>query len=437
MSKINEEYNGDVRDVEMKLDFHFESGVLSITKNNYLVEAKILEETGSGDNWVLGDLSSNELSIQLMNEGGIFTPNNKGSAYHGEIKSGIKIIPSIRINNGEWLKMGEYYVDEWVAGVTDSFANVVAYDRLYSMFDSKPVELPVYRDVQYSFFYDKIMGGLGLSPVYSSEVKSLRIPWAYMLNANAETLQKLTQSRMLVCSCNKDGDIYIRRVDGSAPVVATFSDFDQIIEINAEHNIQSRYSGSLVTYNTPKESRTAEIFSASDIDLTTGRQSLGKFQFSQPGITSIDSVIAELVGGDTMEITEISGHSKGVELITSAQGISRIKELNVSGRHIIENKISIGEDTPDVLEIDNEFIQRRGLASNFRSVLDRSRDVDLYEVSVDVRGNPTIDVGDKIRLNSPVFDLDFVGIVKRAEYTYDGALSGKLDVISTELIGRV
>lgn len=437
MNKIDLEYNSDTRDIDMRLDFHFKSGILTVTKDNYLVEANILEETGSGDSWVLGDISSNELSIKLMNEGGIFTPNNANSAYYGEIKSGVMIIPHIRVNGGAWLKIGEFYVDEWVAGVTDSFANVVAYDVLYKMFDSKPVELPVYRNVKYSSFYSDIFRDLGLVASYDEGIRNDNIPWAYMLNANAETLQKLTQSAMAICSTDKDGKIYIRKIKDNAPIVATFSEHDQIIEINAEHNIQSRYSGALVTYNSPKQSRSTEIFSASDIDLTTGRQKLGKFQFSQSAVTSIDSIVAELAGGDNMNIADIKGHSKGVELTTDEGINSRIKELTISGKHVIENKISVGEDTPDVLEIDNEFIQSRALATKFKSVLDRSRGLDLYEVSVDIRGNPTVDVGDKVKLSSPIFNLDFVGIVKRAEYTYDGALKGKLVVVSSELVGEV
>lgn len=436
MSKVDLTYNDDVREVEMKLNFHFDNEVVSIDKDDYLVEVNILEETGSGDSWVLGDLSSNEISIKLMNENGRFTPTNESGPYYGQIKSGIKIIPSIRVNGGNWLKMGEYYVDEWSAGVTDSYANIVAYDRLYQMFDSKPVGLPVYKNTTYKEFYTSILSGLNLTPKFGSNMDDT-LTWGYMLNANAETLQKLTQSLMAVCSCDKDGDIYIRKVTGGGEPVATFKDSDQIITIDAEHNINSKFDGSLITYNTPRESRSGELFSAQDIPVSRGVSKLGRFQFSQAAVTTLEGITSELDVGGELSIVDVEGDSKSIQITVDEGTHSNISDLAITGKHVIENKISIGEETPNVLELENEFIQSRGKAMRFKNILDNTRGLGLYEVSVDIRGNPTVDVGDIVRIYSPLFNLDFKGIIKRAEYTYDGALSGKLVVINVNLVGEV
>lgn len=425
-------YNSDVRTVNMKLEFWFDSGMVIVNKDNYLMHLDILEETGTGDDWVFGEISSNQLSIQLYNEGSIFTPTNKLSPYYNDIKSGLKIIPYVNVNGGSWRKMGEFFVEEWTAGLTSSFVNIIANDKMFKIFDSKPLELPLIRDISYVNYYTRIFDNLGLSVMVDPSITDV-LSWAYVQESNAETIQKLVQSNMAICVSDRDGNISIKRVSGKGAAVATFSDSDQIKGIDAEHNINSGYTGTLVTYNRPQLGGEIELYSLDELNLPAGHYNHDKFEFSEPVIANISSITV-----DTKSRPINIGYkltSNNMELSTINGATDMKASVIVKGIPLVESLMNLGQDGSNVLSLENEYIQDRSKAQEFKQVLDNSIGLDLNELSLNVRGNPSVQVGDKVKILSPMYSLSFDGIVKRANYHFDGALSGTLDVINVNMVG--
>ena len=78
------DYNAESRWLEQKVVIHF-SGMtpLEVTKDNLLITTSILEESHSNNGASpFGGVTSNELTMELLNEDSIFSPTNVNSPYY-------------------------------------------------------------------------------------------------------------------------------------------------------------------------------------------------------------------------------------------------------------------------------------------------------------------------------------------------------------------
>ena len=83
-------YNAESRYIHERFLIYFTSVPLEVTKSNYLVSSSVLEESSKLSDSPFGTITSNELTLSLFNESGLFNPQNTSSPYYGQIKKGIK-----------------------------------------------------------------------------------------------------------------------------------------------------------------------------------------------------------------------------------------------------------------------------------------------------------------------------------------------------------
>ena len=161
LKTTDDNYNASTRYLEQKAIIYFSSSnILEITRDNYLITSSALEEAHSRSGSVpFGGVTSNELSLELLNEGGIFSPTNNKSPYYGLMKKGIKIElfirPVVESENEdeqyEWDPLGVYYITDWQAKVTGMIATIVANDKLYKAFNKDLTTLPICCPVETPF----------------------------------------------------------------------------------------------------------------------------------------------------------------------------------------------------------------------------------------------------------------------------------------------
>ena len=177
---VDQDFNTPSRQIVMRLDIFFDglqSDPLIITKDNYLMDATLLEEIGAEDSNPLGTISANELSFSLYNSDGIFSPTNTNSPYYGKIKTNVPIIPYIRpetTDNTEvnWIKMGEYYVSNWNATVTGAAASITADDKLQQVFLEPAPVIPVGLNKTQAAFFQEVFDALGYAAKISQDLNA-------------------------------------------------------------------------------------------------------------------------------------------------------------------------------------------------------------------------------------------------------------------------
>ena len=178
---VDQDFNTPSRHIVMRLDIFFDglqSDPLIITKDNYLIDATLLEEIGAEDSNPLGTISANELSFSLYNSDGIFSPTNTNSPYYGKIKTNVPIIPYMRpetTDNTEvnWIKMGEYYVSNWSASVTGIDAFITAEDELQQVFLEKSPSIPVGLNKKQAEFFQEVFNALGYTAKISRDLNDV------------------------------------------------------------------------------------------------------------------------------------------------------------------------------------------------------------------------------------------------------------------------
>ena len=140
---VDADFNAASREISMRLDIYLDETPLEVTKQNYLIDSSWLEEGSADSSNPFGAVSSNELSFRLYNDNGIFSPTNPSSPYFGKIRNGIKVIPYINVEGTEWEQLGEYFVTDWEAAITGTYADVITNDQWYQIFSSAAPNYPV------------------------------------------------------------------------------------------------------------------------------------------------------------------------------------------------------------------------------------------------------------------------------------------------------
>ena len=66
--------------------------------------------------------------------------------------------------------------------------------------------------------------------------------------------------------------------------------------------------------------------------------------------------------------------------------------------------------------------------------MDRYVTETLPILELTVKGNPRFQLGEKIRVTSSFYQIDFTGILIRQELNYDGGLSGTLTLLNASIL---
>lgn len=440
ISATDAEYNARTRSTEFKVELYLYGDLrepLIIDRDNFLIDCGLLEETNSEDSSPFGNVTANEVSIRLMNTDGIFSPTNTSSPYYGYIKHGIKLNVFIRpAGNGtteyNWDKLGEFYVTDWDAALTSLTADITAADKLYSVFEQPDIKVSVLRDVTYMAFFTYIFNLLGESvSVDNTLVRMLTM--AYSKDTNKELLNKATVGALSNCFCNHNGDVVVQSIIKQRPLRATLTDEDQIIDAGASQSSDTSYTGTSVTCNAPSESAPVELLSVQEFVVPVGTVQHNPISLSE--YPMIRLISASLIGTRDAYVENIRGTSTDVVITTSnALNTESQMALKIIGTHIINTATTLSDNSTTDLVIDNPYVQTSEYAAYYKRVLQKYISSEMPVITVQVRGNPLLNLGDKIRIISEKYLLDFTGIIIRQELRYNGALSGTLTLLSDAIL---
>ena len=59
---------------------------------------------------------------------------------------------------------------------------------------------------------------------------------------------------------------------------------------------------------------------------------------------------------------------------------------------------------------------------------------DMPTLTLQVRGNPLLNIGEKLRVQSDKYNLDFTGIIQRINYRYEGFLSCEITLLNSSIL---
>ena len=446
MSLITDDavYNSETRYIEQKAVIHFSSSnVLSITRDNYLVTSSMLEEAHAQSGSVpFGGATSNEISLEILNENGIFSPTNKKSPYYGLMQKGVKIELFIRPvvdtedeeQQYEWDPLGVYYVTDWQAKVTGLIATIIANDQLYKAFNKDLKTLPILRNVSQKDFYEYIFSNIDIK-VDIDETIAAKLKYAYIMQDTKELLTTLNVSALADCFCKHDGSLKVQRLTNIDEPRAIITDADQIISANIEQSLLYNYDGVNIIYNMPQESDPCNILSLRDMTIPKGISERNNVSLTG---TPLLKLCYSILRGVKAHITDLNATTSTIDItIDNPEESTDNCLIDIFGTILVNNEITIGLETDNPLIITNQYIQDSNYAKKVYEYLAAYITNLLPLLELEVRGNPKFELGDVIQADSDKYELHYTGILVKQTFDYDGSLKSTITLLNTNILKEV
>lgn len=422
-------YNAESRYLHKKYIIHFSADkTLEVTKSDYLISSNIYEEAFKLSNSPFGDVTSNELELVLYNTDNIFSPKNEDSPYHGFIRRGIQIEAFIRPDEvDEWDKIGVYYVNDWNTASSGFTAVITAYDKMYSILNAPVPSLKVARDIDFAQFIADYFALFNVS-VYVDTAIVLTIPYAFTsgYTDNRKLLADLMIAAQADCFCNHSGDAVIKSKTAKRDIRATFTDNDQIVTAAIKQSLSTDYDSASITYNAMQESQEMSILSVSDLSVAPGITDIGLTKFSAEKVLSVKSIKTT----SNVPVKPIAFEATADSIAYSLQSTSdAVAQIDIIGTVLEKVSSIVSTDGAAAIELDSQFVQTKSLAESLCEYVDSYVDAAMPTLELVVRGNPKIELGDLIQVDSSKYKLKYTGTVAKAEYGYDGGLTCKMTLV--------
>ena len=423
------DFNKADRYLEFKLDIYFDSVPLTVTQDNYLIDATWLEETVADTSTpLIGEASSNELSFRLYNFNKIFSPTNHYSPYHNKIKLGVKVVPYIRPKDKEvvWLALGEYYVTAWDTTITDTFVDVTANDIWHNILNSP---LSLYSITTNISYYNLLTTGLTMMGYTASVDAGLTeiIPFAYINSSAKEFIKGIVAACLAYATSDRNGNPIIRKYTSSGTIRATLTDNDQLKVLNVKQSILKAYNGVQLSYSIPSISEDTELINITNKSIPSGDTTLTNLQFSNSPLWDISYVHVEKA------ITIGYEARQGYLDLTVNSGAAATINIKVVGKYLQFTTTKLEDSATKLLAYSNNFIQTSSYAATFKGILKNYLDLDIPIMVVEIRGNPLFNLGDKLTIISDRYDTAFTGLISRMTYKFTGGLSCTLVLLNENI----
>lgn len=433
------DYNAPSRSIQLKFDVYFNglsAAPLEITRENYLIDSDILEEACADSSNPFGEVSANEISFSLYNESGIFNPTNMDSPYSGQIRVGVPIKaymrPSVADAEVNWDELGTYYVSDWTATVTGTSAYVTACDKLYDVFSLPQVKMPVVADMSMHDLFVEFFKALGLEAEVDERLIE-ELVYAYSVDKNSAFLNELSVGAQAFVFCNRRGIPTVRFARGEQEVAYTLKDTDQIVSISSKQSALLEYDGAEVIMNEPQQTAETKILSMKDLVVPPGAYNSDLVSFSDKPVVKL--MKASTIGTGKLRLSNLKATCVDATFSLINEGTSEVTcDLEMHGTCIETVSSTFASSGSNPLSVDNIYIQKKAYAEKFQRFLQAYVTSNVPVLELSIRGNPKYQPGDKLRIISEKYNIDYTGILLRQQFKYNGGLSSTIKVFNSQIL---
>jgi len=430
------DFNADSRALSVKLEIYFD-GPLTVSKDDYLIDASWLEEGSAESTNPFGAVSSNELSFRLYNENGIFSPTNTSSPYFGKIKAGMLVIPFIRPEDTdeevEWEKLGEYYVTGWDAAITGTYADVIANDRWYQIFSSPTPNYPVRRDTNFHDALTEIYDLMGFEVLVNSSLTKPLL-FSFIEGEPLSFTQEIVTGALAFCTCNKAGIPVIEPFVAERPIRATLTDANQIKVVSTTQSINKAYDGVQLSYYIPQGMDQEKLLDLQNIAAPAGTFQVENVAFNNGPLWQLTSIGLQ---SNTVSLVDYTATPWRIALSLNNTGDAGIVSIYAYGQAVGFNKVILTDDVVKLLKAGNRYIQTAEYAAQYKSVLNGFVTNTTPILNVSIRGNPLLNIGDRVNIQSLKYQLNYSGVIQRLHYQYAGGLSCEMTLLNSSFLQGV
>ena len=433
----HEDYNAPSRSLLYKLEIYFDgisSSPLVVTRSNYLMNCSGLDEAGAEDSNPLGAISANEIDFTLFNKDAMFNPANTTSPYYGKMKLNVpvKVFMKPDKSDVDWDPLGLFYVTNWAAPSAGTTADVTAADILQQVFLKPKPNIPVEHNKTFKEMFEQVFTALGFTAIVS-DLLTEELNYTYADDKPRALLQELLRAAVAYCTTDASGNIVVKPFRGSGVAVATLTDSDQINSLEIKQSILKTYDGVALTYHLHQLSDQESLIDIKGLAIEPGDTVLDAVSFSKSPVKSIVGIRTTSTG-NMIAIKGFEYSTNDIVITTTNNGALVDCDIMVNGIAVETTPVLLSDECSNPLKIENKYIQTATYATAYKEILKKFVDNPIPTLTLKVRGNPRINVGDKVIIDSAKYKLVYTGIVQRHTYEYSGGLTSELTLLNALIL---
>lgn len=417
--------------------------------SSYIKSLEILKERYYNKQGTIpvGNAAASELVMVLNNLGLLFDPRGSGGTFAGNILPNRKVTVELGFvlpgGTTEYCAAGVYYTKSWT---TDwgGMTTVRAYDGTKKLLRKKYAGA-VQEGKTVGELVETVCQASGLSPdQYLIDATTQVIPYAVFESKTVwEHLRKLAEAEGGFIYFDESGILRFENRAHLAGHAAETLQIDWTNSLNLKDASDEERIRNVVRAVSKrlKESASATIWNLQETLTVPGSSRLTiEVRFQYPAVDVAAPVIT--AGGAHVTVDSYSYTTKGgtVTLANSDAAAETVTGMTIDGKSLVSDGEIVAEATNTALvaaygevayEIQNDFIQSLEQAQDLVDDLLASYSNPCSEIEVEMptRGQPHLQLGDKLtvlRVRPAIFANFYV---VRSRLRYDGALDGTLTLL--------
>lgn len=418
----------------------FFTSIREVYETGDLVSIRLLEEReASQGSLPVGNISSNEITLTLNNEDKKFNVDNEQSPLKNLLKPNrrIQVWLGAETSSGEeWVPLGTFWSLDWDSPDDTLEATVTARDRMELLRKGTYQTSQVQQNKSLYELAEAVLQDAGLASdeyVIDEALDDIVIPYSgFNPVSHREALRCIAEAGLAAAFQNRDGKIQIESflITGDEPVLEITED-DYFPPLRAPSR-QDQVANEIIVDTQPLRPATTpeEVYRSNEpIPIAAEEMKTITIHYNQSPV--IDTIITNQGDTTRIDIVRINRYAWGAD-ITLANSTGQAAEAIIvaTGRPLVaQNKErAIARDEASIIENGvlryefpaNPLVQTLAQAQAIADTLLASVKDPRRDIEVDWRGNPALELGDRVTVK----DKDYHVI--RQEIDWAGALSARL-----------
>jgi len=439
-----------------------------------IVELNILEETNSDTGTVpIGNVSSNELDLAILNTDRRFSHGNTDSPYHDVLKSGRKIrvwlgfiLPAgttdqtgdlpgyiVRTKNGDkigYMPYGVYWSKDWISSYKSQVTTTTAYDIAYRLSQKDFLKGDNYSGDVVSIINDILTEAKNDVPALewtiSPDIAGINWGLVSLPNQNyLEVLKDIAEATLSYSFVNRDGVLVVgSRLDVQTPVetwqelgLSEYFNFESQPKLDELINF-IRVGYTRYTLGEPG----TDLYPDSDtFEIPAGETSLKVYvEWSTQPVRVTDTIVSITAVSGAPVVSDLETYANGADLtVTGSPGDSFTIQATGRPFQLEENTETTTEDAESIRRYGARefaltgnnliriFTQAKEIADELLTFYGGLRD----DAAINWPTSTLLSVGstaEVVEFKSDTVETKDFFLIKRQSTTFDGALRAQTEL---------
>lgn len=406
-----------------------------------IVSIDLLEEIGYvTGNLPIGNISSNEIDIELSNIDRRFDLNNTQSSLYGFVGRNRRVrawLGAEVAGEIEWHPLGVFWTVNWDISRDSLTAKTVARDRLELLRLTDFTTSLVYENWSLYQLFELLLQDAGvLADEYELDtaLHDITIPLAWFDRmSHRAALTHLASCAIIQVFCTKDGKIRVNLdLDATNGHIAIFDDDVNIFSAKYPLAVSDQINCVDVSYRQMSTDVPAVVFESDEVlMLAADEVKQVTCQFDRVPIVSMSAPTLDADSGVSVTSYTLYAWGAVLEITNSNSAAAQVQSISITGvglKHSAQT-ITVQDDASIRMygkikapPVDHEFIQDSAYANELANKLLQAFTASRHDVTLNNRGDIGILLGDKVLVNDIEQEVSVPYMVTRQRLRWNGFL---------------